>query len=372
MSNRGGPFNNQGSGIADFQRPVIVSGKVLLEDGTPPPDPVKIERVCSGQAVPEGFTDGKGRFTIELGADPSATMTDASIPTDPDGNIGGGFMQDPFGGVGTTSGGLGRVNPLGCQLRAALAGYESDVVSLGRRQSMSHPDVGTIVLRRIEDVQGTAISITSLEAPKEAQKAYEKARKEALKKEPRFEKAIEQLEAAVAIHPEFAAAWHFLGELRLNDNELEKGQEAFEKALAADANYLKPYDPLMRIALGQRRWEDAERLSQTALKLNPMFPEAQYCLAVASYRQGKLDEAREAALALQSSGDADRFPESLQLLGMLFGKAGQFQQAALYFNKYLEVRPDSPSVEEIERYLVEWEALGAIRPFDAEPVAPPQ
>ena len=144
MSNRGGPFSNQGSAssIIGFQRPVIVSGKVLLEDGTAPPDPVRIERVCGGQAVPEGFTDGKGRFTIELGSDPSAAMTDASIPTDADGNIGGGFMQDPFGGVGTSSGGLGRVNPLGCQLRAELAGYESDSVSLGRRCAERFDEIG--------------------------------------------------------------------------------------------------------------------------------------------------------------------------------------------------------------------------------------
>ena len=49
MSNRGGPFNNQGSapGVAGFQRPVIISGKVLLEDGSPPPDPVKIETECA-------------------------------------------------------------------------------------------------------------------------------------------------------------------------------------------------------------------------------------------------------------------------------------------------------------------------------------
>jgi len=363
LSSRG-PFSDQGpsSGIADFQRPVIISGKVLLEDGTPPPDPVKIERVCGGQAVPEGFTDNKGRFSIELGADPSAMMTDASIPMDADGNIGGGFMQDPFGGVGTTSGGLGRVNPLGCELRAELAGYESDSISLGRRQAMNHPDVGTIVLRRQQEVQGTAISVTSLEAPGKAKKAYEKARKEVLKKEPDFAKAMSQLEEAVALYPEFAAAWHFLGELRLNNNDVEKGQEAFEKALAADDSYLNPYDPLMRIALGQGRWEDAERLSQTALRLNPIFPEAQYCLAVASYKQGKLEPAREAALALQSTPKAQDFPESLQLLGTLFGKAGRFQEAARYFNEYLAARPDSPAADEIERYLVEWEALGVIQP----------
>ncbi|MDA1316002.1 MAG: tetratricopeptide repeat protein [Acidobacteria bacterium] len=118
----------------------------------------------------------------------------------------------------------------------------------------------------------------------------------------------------------------------------------------------------MRIALGQGRWEEAERLSQTALRLNPLFPEAHYCLAVASYKQGKLDTAREAALALQSSPRAAEFPESLQLLGTLLGKAGMFQQAAHFFHLYLVVRPDSPAADEVERYLVEWEALGVIQP----------
>ncbi len=70
--------------------------------------------------------------------------------------------------------------------------------------------------------------------------------------------------------------------------------------------------------------------------------------------------------------DADLFPESLQLLGMLFGKAGQFQQAALYFTKYLDARPDSPANDEIERYLVEWEALGVIQPLVKQPSSGPQ
>ena len=30
-------------------RPVFLSGKVVMEDGTPPPDAVIIERVCGGE-----------------------------------------------------------------------------------------------------------------------------------------------------------------------------------------------------------------------------------------------------------------------------------------------------------------------------------
>src|SRR5947208_1177177 len=43
-------------------QPIFISGRVMLEDGTPPPDSVVMERVCNGQAHSEGYTDSKGYF----------------------------------------------------------------------------------------------------------------------------------------------------------------------------------------------------------------------------------------------------------------------------------------------------------------------
>src|SRR5260370_4104550 len=37
----------------------FLSGKVMLSEGTPPPDPVLIERVCNSNTHPEGYTDSK-------------------------------------------------------------------------------------------------------------------------------------------------------------------------------------------------------------------------------------------------------------------------------------------------------------------------
>src|SRR5512135_2140316 len=39
------------------RRPVYLSGRVMLDDGTPPPERVSIERVCNGRARREGYTD---------------------------------------------------------------------------------------------------------------------------------------------------------------------------------------------------------------------------------------------------------------------------------------------------------------------------
>ena len=46
----------------EMPRPIFISGKVMLQDGTPPPDSVVIERVCNGLARPEGYTDSKGQI----------------------------------------------------------------------------------------------------------------------------------------------------------------------------------------------------------------------------------------------------------------------------------------------------------------------
>ena len=61
-----------------IQQPVFVSGKVLLEDGTPPTESIAIERVCGGQSRTEGYTDSKGYFSLELGRRNNGVLVDAS------------------------------------------------------------------------------------------------------------------------------------------------------------------------------------------------------------------------------------------------------------------------------------------------------
>src|SRR5204863_8182902 len=99
------------------------------------------------------------------------------------------------GGMGSSGSMMGR-DLMNCDLRANLPGYRSDVVNLAGHRMFDNPDVGTIILHRLGNVEGNTISATSLAAPKDAKKAYEKG-KEALKKkkpadaEKEFQKAVE-------------------------------------------------------------------------------------------------------------------------------------------------------------------------------------
>src|ERR1700682_4073476 len=60
------PRDPTGDGFKNLQEAHYLTGKVVMEDGSPPPVLVVIEAVCSGIARQVGTTDSKGRFTFDL------------------------------------------------------------------------------------------------------------------------------------------------------------------------------------------------------------------------------------------------------------------------------------------------------------------
>src|SRR5262249_17741456 len=150
------------------QRPIYLSGSVRLADGTIPPDRVVIERVCKGVVRPEAYTDSKGNFSFQLGARNTGVFYDASV-----GGIDPLSSSIDAGGIGPQRG-INESDLSGCEIRANLAGFQSDSIVLGFRRSLDDPDIGTIRLRRLANVEGYTFSVTTAQAPKDARKAYEK------------------------------------------------------------------------------------------------------------------------------------------------------------------------------------------------------
>src|SRR5271169_3538526 len=70
----------------------------------------------------------------------------------------------------------------------------------------------TIVLKRVGDHEGSTISMASLNAPKDAKKAYDKGA--AAMSEQKWANAQKDFEKAVAIYPEYSQAWSTRGRLR--------------------------------------------------------------------------------------------------------------------------------------------------------------
>src|SRR5438034_7806962 len=46
--------------------PVIISGKVVADDGAVPTQPVAVQRMCNGQVRTVAYTDASGSFQVDL------------------------------------------------------------------------------------------------------------------------------------------------------------------------------------------------------------------------------------------------------------------------------------------------------------------
>ena len=351
--------------MPQIQRPIFLSGKVVLDNGEVPPEPVTIIRMCNGQRFPESYSDRKGHFSFQVGGNPSVALTDASVGGF-GGPGGGSFGQDPFGG--NAGGGFGpqmsgdmSVDFTGCDLIAELPGFRSDQISLGRRRAMDNPDVGVIVLHSLGGPTTSVISATTLQAPKKAAASYDKAMREMTKKNGDPEKAAKELEKAVEEYPQFAAAWSLLGDTRAKMENEAGAREAYEKAVEADPGYLRPYPALVQMAMEAKDWERTSELSEKMLSINPGMTQVRYYQAVAQFSLGKIDDARVTAMSIQSGPDAAQFPQTHQMMGIIYSQQGAFSEAAKEYRHYLKAAPDAASAEQIKKQLNEWEVLGVIK-----------
>jgi tetratricopeptide (TPR) repeat protein len=344
----------------EIRRPIFLSGKVVMEDGTPPPDSVVIERMCNGVVRPEGYTDSKGRFSIELGRN-NMMMADASVGSmNNDMGIGSpGGSRTQRGGIGSMGGDQGGYSPrdlMGCELRASLPGYRSEVVNLSGRRLFDNPDVGVIILRRLANVEGSTISLTSLKAPKDAKKAFEKGRK-ALDKR-KWEQAEKELQRSVGIYPQYAAAWFELGRAFQQQDKVNEARNAYSKAVEADAKFVNPYLQLADLAVREQKWQEVIDTTNRIVKLDPVdFPVAYFYNSVANYQLRNFEAAEDSAREALKLDKQHRIPKVNHVLGVILAQKGDFSEAAQQMKSYLQFAPNANDADVVKKQLAEVESM---------------
>jgi tetratricopeptide (TPR) repeat protein len=164
----------------------------------------------------------------------------------------------------------------------------------------------------MEGVKGTTVSFNTLNAPKKAKEAFEKAGKELHKEKINYSKVKEHLEKAKDIYPDFAAAWQLLGQV------------------------------------------------------NPHVIRAHYFHAVAHYYMQHDAEAEEAIRKVQESDEGTQYPASHYLLGGIFAAREEYETAATEYRRFLQTRPHMNLVNEVEKRMSDWEGKGLIQPAEIE------
>ncbi len=329
-------------------RPLYLSGRVVMEDGNPPPETTIIELWCGGQRQPQEYTDKEGKFNFRVGGDRSRAIADSQ-------------RTIPGQAVGASGSDRSYVSLTNCELQAALPGYTSSKIYLGRRSVFESSDVGTLVLKRAWKGEGSLISVNTLGAPENAKKAFDNAQKELEKKKPNRKKAVQQLEKAVQLHPQFAAAWNLLGENRATDGDLDGARQAFEKAREFDPKFVPPCLSLALLELKQQRPAEAAKIAASAIQLLPELPEAHYYNAIANMSLGNLQAAEASIRTVHGSAQVGQYPRIHFMLGNILAQKGSVAEAAKEFEEYLQAEPNSQAAGAVRGQLDEWKAAGLLK-----------
>jgi tetratricopeptide (TPR) repeat protein len=168
-------------------------------------------------------------------------------------------------------------------------------------------------------------------------------------------RAIEQLQAIVRDDPSNALAYYFLGRLALEDQRWTDAADFFQKALLFNSKLELAYYDLARAQLTARRPADAVNTLQAAGKLFPQSYTVEFWLGFAQERLKNPDEARRRFTAAEIMAKAqttnDPSPEFYFQFGAVCERSGDAAEAAKYFEKCLELRPDFPEAQNYLGYM---------------------
>ena len=160
-------------------------------------------------------------------------------------------------------------------------------------------------------------------------------------------KAVEQLNAALAIDPTFTVALSDLGVQYLRLGEMGKLAETMEALLKIDPKNERAQVDLGIALYNQKKFPDAEAHLRQALELTSTDPAAHYYLGMTLVSTKRYDEAeKELELAIKNGGD--NLALAHKYLGGLYMSSRKNQQAADELEKYLELDPKAADAERIK------------------------
>jgi Tfp pilus assembly protein PilF len=313
--------------------PVILTGTVTMEDGSPPPFIVSIQRSCSDfqSDVPGPLTNKKGEWIWRLEIDP--------------------FSQRY------------------CVFQASHPGYKSSTIDASNLNLNSRDT--TLKLPPLI-LMGASIDPYSIRTsgdtmPGRAKGSFDKAMK-ALDAH-NYEEAVRLLQTVTAGSPKFAEGWHALGIVEEKTGKGAEARDAYTHAIEADPKELPSYVTLTRLCIKMKDWQCALQTADSLIKVDARkYTEIYIHKAVAQY------ELKDLAGAEQSAAEAIRLdpkytkPREEYVLGRILEAKGDLKAAREHMSKYLELEATAPDAEIVQGHML---GLGKPENAGVEPVLEP-
>ncbi len=221
----------------------------------------------------------------------------------------------------------------GCLLTIALPGYRSRTIA-------AHDRV-IVKLTALGEHEGSTVSITALQSPAAARKAFDRGRVSAARRD--WSAAEREFQKALRIDAENANVWDELGSAQEALSRPAEARQSFERAAQLDSRFIKPRVHLARLALSESRPADALAAASAAIRLTPVeFPQAFLYHAMAAATLERYDIAEASAAQAIEWDSQHEFPRAEYLLATLLQRKGDTAGAIAHFNRYVELAPLAP------------------------------
>ena len=158
--------------------------------------------------------------------------------------------------------------------------------------------------------------------------------------------AIEQLRAAVSIHPDFAVAFNALGVEYLKLGDVDRALDALRTAVRLSPESFVPRLNYGIAFLEKKQFADAEAQLRQALQKNEASPSARMYLGIALISLRRYDEA-ETEFQHVTTAKASEFAIAHKYLGGLYWRKQQYQKAVGELETYLRLMPKAKDAGQI-------------------------
>jgi len=194
------------------------------------------------------------------------------------------------------------------------------------------------------------VSVHQVSIPGNASAKYADAQRRLAGHDP--EGAVHSLEEAVAIAPQFSAAWNALGVIAFQTGDDGRAEVLFRTSLAADPGAFEPLVNLGGVLLKENAADAALPFNQRAVRDRPEDALANAQLGKNYFKLDQLDQAEQYLLAAKRL-DPAHFSQPQLFLADIYARRGNRAAAIQELEDVLALRPDGPLSDSIRRNLAQ-------------------
>jgi tetratricopeptide (TPR) repeat protein len=195
--------------------------------------------------------------------------------------------------------------------------------------------------------EGT-VTLKELQIPEQARKAWDEAQRQLGRRN--LEKAIEALEEAVRIAPDFSPAWNNLGTMYYKSQRYIQAEKAFRASLKADPDSFEPLVNLGGVLLTLNRPSEAYVFNLYSVLERPEDALANSQMGMNYFSLGRLDLARK-YLNIARTIDPGHFSRPQLMLAEICLRKGDLRGAAHELEEYLQYHPDVENRDKIREQI---------------------